>query len=125
LRFLNQIIKNGTIVGNSGIIQTSYLTVGRLPNCNISLEHPSISRFHAVFQFRPDNFCFIFDLGSSHGTFVNKQEVPKQKFVPLKVGDIVKFGASSRMYVLNGPTVPEPKKLLTNKNPEKKLELSW
>ena len=39
----------------------------------LPMENPSVSRQHAVFQFSEDGNCYLFDLGSTHGTFVNKQ----------------------------------------------------
>lgn len=53
----------------------SLLALGRLPVCDIELEHPSVSRYHAAIQFTRVNEVVeaqLFDLGSSHGTFLNK-----------------------------------------------------
>ena len=53
----------------------SFLVLGRLPVCDIELEHQSVSRYHAVIQFSRVNEeveTQLFDLGSSHGTFLNK-----------------------------------------------------
>ena len=36
---------------------------GRLPNCNQSLAHASISRYHCVLQFGDDNCLYAYDLG--------------------------------------------------------------
>lgn len=44
------------------------------------------------------------DLGSAHGSKVNKKSVLANEYVHLFVGDVVAFGASSRMYIVNGPS---------------------
>ena len=49
------------------------------------MEHPSISRLHAVLQFRAsDGAAFLYDPGSAHGTVVNKKRIPAQQYVPLR-----------------------------------------
>lgn len=45
----------------------------------------------------------LYDLGSVHGTFVNKQPVVQKVYHRLNVGDMIRFGASSRTYIVNGP----------------------
>lgn len=72
-----------------------------MPNCDIELVHPSASRYHAVVQFKGD-ICFIYDLASSHHTFLNKSQIETRKYVRVRVGDMIRFGASSRIYVLAG-----------------------
>eukprot|EP00887_Chlorella_sp_A99_P004998 scaffold4.g4998.t1 len=59
---------------------------------------------HAVVQFRgEDGTAFLFDPGSTHGVFRNKERIPAHKHMPLRVGDVVKFGESTRLYLLGGP----------------------
>ena len=77
---------------------------------DIPVDHPSCSKQHAVFQFRtkkPGNArgegntgLYLIDLGSANGTFVNHEEIPKQRFYELRHKDIIQFGASTREYVL-------------------------
>jgi smad nuclear-interacting protein 1 len=43
---------------------------------------------------------YLIDLESANGTFVNGTRIPGSRYVELKVGDTVKFGFSSRDYVL-------------------------
>ena len=51
----------------------------------VPLEHPSISRLHAVLQFRGrDSAAFLYDAGSSHGSFLNKQRLPPHSHSPLR-----------------------------------------
>jgi len=47
------IVKNGAEIGNLRLNDKPYHTFGRLPNCDVTLEHPSISRYHAVLQYWP------------------------------------------------------------------------
>lgn len=51
--------------------------------------------------------AYVYDLGSVHGTVVNKQRVQPSVFVELHAGDQLKFGQSSRMYLFSGG-VPRP-----------------
>lgn len=54
-------------------------------------------------QFRSSGDAYLYDLGSTHGTFINKNQVKKRIFVDLHVGDVIRFGHSSRLYVFQGP----------------------
>lgn len=46
--------------------------------------------------FRP----YIIDLESTNGTFLNGSRIPGARYVELKVGDVLKFGSSTRDYVV-------------------------
>ncbi|GBG66659.1 hypothetical protein CBR_g66794 [Chara braunii] len=56
-----------------------------------------------VIQYREGGAAFVFDLGSTHGTFINKQQVKARVYAPLHVGNLIRFGKSSRLYVFQGP----------------------
>lgn len=43
---------------------------------------------------------FIIDIESTNGTFINGDKVPTSRYVELKNGDVVKFGNSTREYVV-------------------------
>ncbi|KAG8222968.1 hypothetical protein J437_LFUL000263 [Ladona fulva] len=111
-----EVIKSGTIIDTVDISRKLFLVFGRQSNCDVQLAHPTISRHHAVIQqcgsVKTDGTenessqepgIYIYDLGSTHGTFVNKILIPKQKYIRLHVGHIMKFGGSTRSYVLIGP----------------------
>ncbi|XP_041484489.1 nuclear inhibitor of protein phosphatase 1-like [Lytechinus variegatus] len=69
--------------------------------CNFVLDHSSCSRVHAALLWHKHlNRSFIVDLGSTHGTFLGSicLEVKKPQQVP--VDSVIKFGASSRSYIL-------------------------
>ena len=76
-----------------------HFVFGRDLSADFYVCHPSISRKHAVFQFANDSALFVFDV-SIHGTRLNKKAIPTKKYVELKHGDVIKFGHSTRSYVL-------------------------
>ncbi|KAJ3300232.1 Kanadaptin [Borealophlyctis nickersoniae] len=98
-----EVLKNGVIVHTTAAIRRAFLIVGRLPVCDIELEHTTISRYHAVVQFKGDGSSYIYDLGSTHGTFVNKVQIPKRIHHRIHVGDMIRFGQSTRLYIFQGP----------------------
>nr|CAG4641503.1 EOG090X026V [Eurycercus lamellatus] len=108
-QFNVEVLKNGTIVQTEDLTKRPFFVIGRLPNCMIVLEHPSISRYHAVLQYRlkvdeqQDQGWYLFDLGSTHGTFLNKKQIPPKVYCRVRSGHVFKFGVSTRMFVLQGP----------------------
>lgn len=79
---------------------------------DVPLHHHSCSKQHGAIQFRyietvsdlgdKDGTVrpFYMDLGSSNGTYINGKEVPGGKYVELHDQDLLRFGHSSRDYVL-------------------------
>lgn len=79
------------------------------------VEHPSVSKQHAVIQFRHrtnvDEFGekmskvkpYLIDLESGNGTKLNGKKVAASKYVELIDGDVVGFGDSEREYVMMLP----------------------
>ncbi|XP_017689730.1 PREDICTED: kanadaptin [Lepidothrix coronata] len=104
-----EVLKGGVALGSVRLEDGSWFLVGRLPGCALSLEHPSVSRHHAVLQYRgagadPDAAGFyVYDLGSTHGTFLNKARVPPRTYCRVRVGHGLRFGGSSRLFLLQGP----------------------
>jgi smad nuclear-interacting protein 1 len=87
--------------------------VGReLAVVDMAAEHPSISKQHAVIQFRfiekRNEFGdklgkvrpYLIDLDSANGTSLNKDEVPPSRYLELQDKDMIQFGHSTREYVL-------------------------
>jgi pSer/pThr/pTyr-binding forkhead associated (FHA) protein len=64
------------------------------------LDHPSISRYHAIIQHKKDGSVHLFDLSSSHGTFLNKEQVRPRDYYRIWLGDQIRFGASTRVHIL-------------------------
>ena len=77
-------------VRKRGLDQPAHLvTVGRAPENDITLQHPSVSRQHAVIDISHEPM--LTDPGSRNRTFVNDEMV--RETVPLAPGDNLKFGA--------------------------------
>ncbi|XP_054424476.1 kanadaptin isoform X2 [Pteronotus mesoamericanus] len=106
-------LKGGTILGTRSLKGTSCCLFGRLSSCDVCLEHPSVSRYHAVLQHGPsgpDGECdghgpgfYLYDLGSTHGTFLNKTRIPPRTYCRVHVGHVLRFGGSTRLFLLQGP----------------------
>ena len=100
------VLKNGTLIENFELGKKPWIVFGRLPSCDVCMEHPSLSRHHAVVQYRDTSEdgheCgwYLYDLDSTHGTWVNKVKVKPKVYRRLHVGHVVKFGGSSRLHVL-------------------------
>ncbi|XP_072249937.1 smad nuclear-interacting protein 1 [Leuresthes tenuis] len=92
--------------------QSAYLLGRQRKIADIPIDHPSCSKQHAVFQYRLVEFTradgttgrrvrpYIIDLGSGNGTYLNNQRIETQRYYELKEKDVLKFGFSSREYVL-------------------------
>jgi hypothetical protein len=76
------------------------LNVGHLPDCDLVLDDPSVSKRHAVLQWsEPERRCALRDVGSTNGTFLNSQNIATRE-VPLRDGDILSFGNVQFWYLL-------------------------
>ncbi|XP_043702106.1 kanadaptin [Telopea speciosissima] len=101
--FSLEVLKEGHIIDQFDVSKKGAYMFGRVDLCDFVLDHPTISRFHAVLQFKKDGDAYLYDLGSTHGTFVNKKQVKKMVYTELHVGDVIRFGQSSRLYIFQGP----------------------
>ena len=102
--FSLDVLKDGSIIESIKLNDLDHFRIGRLKeSCEIVLEHPSISRLHAMLQFRNDGALMILDMHSTHGTAVNKEKISYEIYQRLYVGDIVQFGSSTRKYIVCGP----------------------
>jgi serine phosphatase RsbU (regulator of sigma subunit)/pSer/pThr/pTyr-binding forkhead associated (FHA) protein len=75
------------------LMKSSPFTIGRLPDRDVVLTHPYVSREHAQILHEDGGYTLV-DSGSRHGTFVNGQRVTRAR---IQAGDNVRFGS------LNGP----------------------
>ncbi|KAA8530487.1 hypothetical protein F0562_005196 [Nyssa sinensis] len=98
-----EVLKDGSIIDQLNVYEKGAYMFGRVDLCDFVLEHPTISRFHAVLQFKRNGDAYLYDL-STHGTSINKNQVKKNVYVELHVGDVIRFGLSSRLYIFQGPS---------------------
>ncbi|KAL5104774.1 hypothetical protein TcWFU_009521 [Taenia crassiceps] len=120
-RYFLEVIKNGISLSEATVdlSDIDHCILGRQPGPLLNpqnptgristLLHPSISRAHAVLQFGSDLDLapgwYIYDLNSTHGTFVNKHRLPSGRYIRLRVGHVLRFGSSTRLLILNGPEI--------------------
>ena len=92
--------------------QSAYLMGRERKIADIPIDHPSCSKQHAVLQYRLVPYerddgmrghrvrPYIIDLESANGTYVNNQRIDPKRYVQLMEKDVLKFGFSSREYVI-------------------------
>ncbi|CAI9786662.1 unnamed protein product [Fraxinus pennsylvanica] len=111
----NTILKNIYLLENPPSISSSLqefgmeesemegtLVIGRHPDCNITLEHPSISRFHLRIHVKPSSRSLsVTDLFSGHGTWISGKRIDPGMRVKLNEGDRMQLGGSIRVYKLH------------------------
>ncbi len=105
-------------IGTLHLHRQSGFLIGREKKvADIHMEHESVSAQHAVIQFRMrvveqreselDSVeyiqqinPYIMDLKSTHHTFLNGKQIEHSRYIELKEKDVLKFGGSTREYVL-------------------------
>ncbi|KAI8678338.1 FHA domain-containing protein [Fusarium keratoplasticum] len=107
------VFKGGDIVDTIDLGARSCWLVGReMAVVDLPAEHPSISKQHAVIQFRytekRNEFGdkigkvkpYLIDLESANGTVLNDEKVPDSMYLELRDKDMMQFGHSTREYVI-------------------------
>ncbi|KAG6036875.1 hypothetical protein E4U41_005458 [Claviceps citrina] len=107
------IFKGDDIVDTVDLSLRSCWLIGReTAVVDLPAEHPSISKQHAVIQFRYTEKRneygekkgrvkpYLIDLESANGTTLNHDKVPDSRYLELRDKDMVQFGHSTREYVI-------------------------
>jgi DNA-binding NtrC family response regulator len=68
------------------------VTIGRGRECDVRIEHPSVSRKHA--RFHVGRRVAVEDLGSSNGTVVGGRAIGKGEIVAVEPGAVVEVGSA-------------------------------
>lgn len=110
------IFKGKDLVDTIFLFQRSCWLVGRDQKVtDLYLEHTSISKQHAVIQFRFSSTTneygdkinrvkpYLIDLESANGTKINDKRVEESRYVELVDGDVITFANSEREYVMMLP----------------------
>ncbi|CAK1359077.1 Smad nuclear-interacting protein 1 [Cercospora beticola] len=114
------VFKKSDLVDTIQLHTRSAWLIGRDPKItDLHLEHPSISKQHAVIQFRHRTTTneygdksskvkpYVIDLDSANGTRVNGKKVEASRYMELLDQDVLKFGDSEREYVMMLPGAAE------------------
>ena len=115
-RWRMYVFKDDEIVETIELAEQSCWLFGREASVvDVLIEHSSCSKQHAVIQFRyierRNEFGdkkgrvrpYVLDLESANKTLVNDHAIPEAKYVELRDKDVIKFGHSSREYVVQLP----------------------
>ena len=107
------VFKGADIVETIELSLRSCWLIGReLAVVDLPAEHPSVSKQHAVIQFRyiekKNEFGdklgkvrpYLIDLDSANGTSLNKDPIQGSRYLELRDKDMIQFGQSTREYVL-------------------------
>lgn len=70
-------------------------TIGRSPQCTITIEDPLVSRKHALIKVTEEEAIFR-DLGSRNGSFINGEPITHE--VVLKDGDRIRIGTQEFIF---------------------------
>ena len=115
-------IKGGVEAAKYPLHSRKCTVLGRAADqVHIPLTHESISRQHARIAFDSQGIPWLRDLQSTHGTTCNKQRLPplaigKQETnirtkgargIMIFPGDVLQFGASTRLFCVEGPSAFE------------------
>jgi pSer/pThr/pTyr-binding forkhead associated (FHA) protein/NADPH-dependent 2,4-dienoyl-CoA reductase/sulfur reductase-like enzyme len=90
---------SGSTIGLSFALKPPSVTLGRDPESNvITLQHQTISREHARFDWRDDKW-FVTDLQSANGTRINGTQLVPNKESPIAPADELQFGDVKLVFV--------------------------
>uniref|UniRef100_A0A663FAT4 Centrosomal protein 170B n=1 Tax=Aquila chrysaetos chrysaetos TaxID=223781 RepID=A0A663FAT4_AQUCH len=82
------------LVSSTGIrhrLPREMIFVGR-DDCELMLQSRSVDKQHAVINYdKEKDEHWVKDLGSLNGTFVNDVRIPDQKYITLKLNDVIRF----------------------------------
>jgi pSer/pThr/pTyr-binding forkhead associated (FHA) protein len=113
IEYTLEVLRNGSIIDYISLSHRPYTVFGRSPDSDVVLEHPTISRYHAIIQYKSEfehgqpAGLYLYDCGSTHGTFINKKCLEPKVYVRIKIGYIIKFGQSTRLYLVQGDSSAE------------------
>ena len=84
-----EVSKGGEVVETIELGSSALVVIGKHSECDVQLEHPSISRRHAAIVQTSDQGLLLIDLSSKAGTALDGKRVPPSLGVPLRDGQAV------------------------------------
>ncbi|XP_064018400.1 centrosomal protein of 170 kDa protein B isoform X2 [Pogoniulus pusillus] len=116
------------LVSSAGIrhrLPREMIFVGR-DDCELMLQSRSVDKQHAVINYdKEKDEHWVKDLGSLNGTFVNDVRIPDQKYITLKLNDVIRFGYDSNMYVLEQIQHKVPEEALKHEKYTSQLQMNY
>ncbi|KFP15356.1 Centrosomal protein of 170 kDa protein B [Egretta garzetta] len=122
------------LVSSTGIrhrLPREMIFVGR-DDCELMLQSRSVDKQHAVINYdKEKDEHWVKDLGSLNGTFVNDVRIPDQKYITLKLNDVIRFGydillsVHSNMYVLEQIQHKVPEEALKHEKYTSQLQMNY
>lgn len=82
-------------------LRAAHISIGRLPDNDLPLDDPQVSRRHAQLRLRHGRYV-LYDLNSRQGSWVNGQRVREWVLHP---GDVIRLGGVNLIY---GEDAPAP-----------------
>jgi hypothetical protein len=78
------------------------LNIGRASDSHLVLNHPSVSKVHAVMAMNKEGTLLLADTGSTNGTFINGRRIAYGESRQIAEGDVLGFGdIEVRLYKVN------------------------
>lgn len=95
------------VLGSAGTVPITQATttIGRRPDQDVHIVERTVSGRHAQIV-RQDDLCFLEDLGSRNGTFVNGRRILER--TPLRHNDRIKFGDADALFLDAPRDLDEP-----------------
>jgi len=125
-----EVMKDGEKIDTMTLGEKASYVFGRNADvCDYVLDHASVSRKHAAIVHHTNGKLYLIDLESGHGTFLNEEQVKPNSPTSLQDGSSIRFGGSSKTYVVAGvgkgegkskPTEKKRKEDVTENTSEKK-----
>jgi Protein of unknown function (DUF3662)/FHA domain len=88
--------------GRRVVLDQEKVTLGRLPECELAVADPNVSRRHAEVRRGADNSWQVADLGSTNGTKVNGAVISGAR--NLEDGDEITVGSTTVRFEASGGT---------------------
>jgi phage tail-like protein len=94
---IHQVEISGPQMEQMVVLPEGATTIGRDATNDLIFVHPLISRKHVELVVAAET-CRLTDLGSTHGTLVNRETIEAETAVILSPGDIIEIGAFRLVY---------------------------
>jgi len=92
----------GKPLGQQFVLESNKMVIGRGSGCDICLVDGSISKVHAEISKDHNQVNNVTDLDSTNGTYLNDRRIKPREQVPLKNGDLLKFGNVILKFISEG-----------------------